>query len=331
MAGCDYPGCEEAGLLFTCKYCGQRFCGKHRLPENHDCIGLEFFKTDEYRRAKIQKFKKTGGVNQTVVRKYESTSGLLPRKPRGFFDLFTFGSEKKNLQVGVLLAAVSSGMLLLFINRLQATDLLGMFLSLVFPLVIGGFMLLTRYYLLRKAIVNVGGGFHYGHTWLGIVATIVTNLFYTIIRWISFGWIIIVPPPADSKKGAHVIYGIVAYSIGLAFLFKTITIILAWIPNTQGTLMTIINYFSISLYTGGSALIIYTIIALIPMGPTEGNVVKTHDMTNLILTIVLAVLAFFAYVSFSLNWLTLLLLSGLLIVYGLFETLISPRALQQFY
>ncbi len=28
-------------MSFTCKYCGKNFCSEHRLPENHDCEGLE--------------------------------------------------------------------------------------------------------------------------------------------------------------------------------------------------------------------------------------------------------------------------------------------------
>lgn len=28
-------------MTFTCRYCGNKFCAEHRLPENHDCGGLE--------------------------------------------------------------------------------------------------------------------------------------------------------------------------------------------------------------------------------------------------------------------------------------------------
>jgi hypothetical protein len=27
-------------LPFTCKYCGEKYCTKHRLPEHHKCLGL---------------------------------------------------------------------------------------------------------------------------------------------------------------------------------------------------------------------------------------------------------------------------------------------------
>lgn len=42
MTRCDVCG-EEETLPYTCHYCGGRFCSQHRLPENHDCPGLEQF------------------------------------------------------------------------------------------------------------------------------------------------------------------------------------------------------------------------------------------------------------------------------------------------
>ncbi|MFW6385177.1 MAG: rhomboid family intramembrane serine protease [Halodesulfurarchaeum sp.] len=40
MARCDVCGREE-GMPYQCRHCGGTFCAKHRLPENHDCPGLE--------------------------------------------------------------------------------------------------------------------------------------------------------------------------------------------------------------------------------------------------------------------------------------------------
>ncbi len=37
--------CSECGekefMPYECKFCGQKFCAEHRLPENHNCVGLE--------------------------------------------------------------------------------------------------------------------------------------------------------------------------------------------------------------------------------------------------------------------------------------------------
>lgn len=41
MARCDYCGETIKELPWTCKRCGQTFCGNHRLPETHDCQGIK--------------------------------------------------------------------------------------------------------------------------------------------------------------------------------------------------------------------------------------------------------------------------------------------------
>ena len=37
MVRCDYCEKNVDSLPWTCKRCGQTFCDKHRLPENHYC------------------------------------------------------------------------------------------------------------------------------------------------------------------------------------------------------------------------------------------------------------------------------------------------------
>jgi predicted nucleic acid binding AN1-type Zn finger protein len=36
---CAFCG-ERASMPFKCKFCGRIHCGKHRLPESHNCPGL---------------------------------------------------------------------------------------------------------------------------------------------------------------------------------------------------------------------------------------------------------------------------------------------------
>jgi len=40
MANCDQCGREE-NMPYQCRYCGGTYCAEHRLPESHDCPGLE--------------------------------------------------------------------------------------------------------------------------------------------------------------------------------------------------------------------------------------------------------------------------------------------------
>lgn len=41
MATCDVCGNEE-NMPYECRRCGGNFCAEHRLPENHDCPGLQW-------------------------------------------------------------------------------------------------------------------------------------------------------------------------------------------------------------------------------------------------------------------------------------------------
>lgn len=40
MATCDRCG-KQVGMPYRCRFCGGTYCEEHRLPENHDCPGLE--------------------------------------------------------------------------------------------------------------------------------------------------------------------------------------------------------------------------------------------------------------------------------------------------
>lgn len=49
---CSICGKKEM-LPYKCKFCGWTYCSEHRLPENHDCIGLEKFKEQSKESGKI--------------------------------------------------------------------------------------------------------------------------------------------------------------------------------------------------------------------------------------------------------------------------------------
>jgi membrane associated rhomboid family serine protease len=48
--------CGKKAMTFTCRYCGNKFCSEHRLPENHDCEGLDEKVEEEKQEAEEQWF-----------------------------------------------------------------------------------------------------------------------------------------------------------------------------------------------------------------------------------------------------------------------------------
>jgi calcineurin-like phosphoesterase family protein len=49
MGKCIYCG-KYVELPYTCKFCGELFCGDHHLPENHECIELKIWKEQRLRK-----------------------------------------------------------------------------------------------------------------------------------------------------------------------------------------------------------------------------------------------------------------------------------------
>lgn len=52
MAECSECG-EQTSMPFTCKFCEERFCSQHRLPESHDCDGLRDYKDQSRKEGKV--------------------------------------------------------------------------------------------------------------------------------------------------------------------------------------------------------------------------------------------------------------------------------------
>jgi hypothetical protein len=40
MVSCSFCGREVEGIPHSCNECDETLCGRHRLPERHDCRGL---------------------------------------------------------------------------------------------------------------------------------------------------------------------------------------------------------------------------------------------------------------------------------------------------
>ena len=69
MAKCDECGKYE-NLPYQCRRCGQTFCAEHRLPENHDCPGLNDWNDPQ------GVFGSGGGAETATSRRTGTTSGL---------------------------------------------------------------------------------------------------------------------------------------------------------------------------------------------------------------------------------------------------------------
>jgi len=88
-------------MPFTCKFCKHEFCAEHRLPEDHDCSGLQVFK--QKKQEELRKGKKVSIIYSKKVREqkwYEPLKQKIESNP--------------NLYIGVFLLALLLIMLLTF-------------------------------------------------------------------------------------------------------------------------------------------------------------------------------------------------------------------------
>lgn len=100
MTICSYCG-EQEVMPFTCKFCGERFCAEHRLPENHGCVGLQKFK--EMRGREPEKW-----IYEPFQEKYKKEAGR--KVPRSLRDKISYALKKLNtrklLYIIILIIAV---------------------------------------------------------------------------------------------------------------------------------------------------------------------------------------------------------------------------------
>ncbi len=107
MGECSECG-ESVSMPFSCKFCGQSFCSSDRLPENHDCGGLEEYRADTKKESdeitydiqrkekeyEKKQNKQEAGLLGRVKRKADSVKRTVERKLSGV------GSGKRRVQPG---------------------------------------------------------------------------------------------------------------------------------------------------------------------------------------------------------------------------------------
>ncbi|MFB6199530.1 MAG: rhomboid family intramembrane serine protease [Candidatus Nanohaloarchaea archaeon] len=92
MAECSV--CGKDAMTFTCKYCGEKFCSEHRLPENHECDKLDD-KIEEKKQEDQKWFEEKKVKDELQPSKPEK-----PRKPSLIRDVFR--SLKNNLTNSII-------------------------------------------------------------------------------------------------------------------------------------------------------------------------------------------------------------------------------------
>jgi len=120
---CDYCG-KQTYMPYRCRYCDGLFCPDHRLPEKHDCVGLERMKENPaWRNYAIEVRKREAAVPRTSFRERwdkEETSRSRLRGPGSFlgspsgYETADVESAKRMLVI-LLLAALIIALMMRFL------------------------------------------------------------------------------------------------------------------------------------------------------------------------------------------------------------------------
>lgn len=90
--------CGKKAMTFTCRYCGDKFCSEHRLPENHDCEGLDEKVEEEKEEAEKQWFQEKESKDEQE----ERTVTASKRPKRQGFLRSMWNTLRSNLTLSII-------------------------------------------------------------------------------------------------------------------------------------------------------------------------------------------------------------------------------------
>ena len=152
MVECNF--CQDkVAMPFKCNLCSARYCGKHRLPESHECSNIGVFKTDEYRHIKLHKDREHRAIK--TASDFSDTRSDYRGYSR-FGQIWTTDNKFKDLTIGgILLGLTASIQIAIFSSDLPDGGL-STFKYMPFTLLFGVFFVFLLYSI-RNYIAEIYG------------------------------------------------------------------------------------------------------------------------------------------------------------------------------
>ena len=324
MPGCSIEGCEGEGFPYKCKLCGNKYCGKHRLPEFHDCPGLIYYQSQEYKKSKAMRYTKKTGVPTT----YSATEILQTSTPPSIFGPYSTGNPQKDLFLALFLGWAAFGGISLLVD-VAANDIFLLPLAALFPLIPAVFVVLVRINLAKKGTYRLGGNFTMINTLFSIILTLITSVIRNIfpLLWVGLGFFLYTGMPVNPSRKGRLVIGSTSYVLGIAFLINALSIVFSNISSLVPTgFSTILIYLSNSFAYAVLPIAVYPIFFLFPVafpgGVSEGRILLEWGLKWLLLAFLLVIVSIYL-LSYNLTLITLLLLSTATLGYAFYETYFS--------
>jgi len=290
MAKCFHCGEEISGYPFVCKLCDEAHCGKHRIPEIHDCININVYRSSSYRKTQQAKNRE-----MRLVKKSGSYTPASNPQSSGFgsnyfsdsslrFRSMFFGDQEIKFLGNNSLATFYGGLLFglailvpFLVSGLVTLDSTGLLFTAVILLGSGlGFSLLN---LIRKQFAH-----HYSMQtafgiWpLGIVITLITSLF----RFTVYAFGFFHDRGGDSRSRAML--GIVGISSSFGLWVIGYYLLPLMAAATSGFYTDLIMILSFTF----RRFLWWGLINLLPFGFLDGKKVYDYNVSYFIILLILA-------------------------------------------
>lgn len=249
MANCTF--CQDiVGMPYTCKLCGNKFCSKHRLPENHSCSNIGIYSTPEYKRAKVMKeieIKEAKGITSSTSSSYASDRKSI------WSTTWSTGNQTGDIAIFALLLSlvilIKYPVLELFILNFLYAFLAGITIFQVRKRISSEYGITTRF-----IISPVGIAFTFI---LGIIGS----------RWILIGWFN--DDEGDIRDKARIGLYTIGTMVSFVLLSYVISLFLPFIVTSEFNTALFIN-INLSISLVGSRILWLSLMLYLPWRKLDG-------------------------------------------------------------
>ena len=294
MSFCSISDCSSEGeLLHKCSHCHQRHCGLHRLPERHDCIGLEYYSSDSYRKFKQQKYTDPSGSSSRFSSSSTFDSGYTgsPVYPPMSFAQKLFVPMQYDLRVllSISLAVGTlvffSGVLFDFIDGFSLRTLLFLPIFIALSYIISLIFIYGRHLLYERSARKMGTSAAYLYTRFQVILSIVFSVIPFFIPLLLLGSYTFSGGTYSPRKVARlvVLNSIFAVFLSMLFYFIHDPLLTSIYTNYQST--GFLSYVSLFFEQASLLVLFAQVFILLPFGLSESGYLFNYNTSWYIITI----------------------------------------------
>lgn len=258
---CHFCGQKKEGLPFRCNYCGEFFCGEHRLPENHACPRVGGPKQPGH--ADVQRYSPQSSPDRRSLPYIRSSGSRFRLRYAGIFSKV----EEKHILAATCIVALSGVLTNWTVSGNPLVTPNPLFFAIAVPMYIASFL---GHEIAHKFLARRNGLWAEFRTNLyGLMLTAVSSVF--LIKFLAPGQVDIRGNGSKSVLGAISLVG-----PGFNVLVGTLLFIFSrFSGHFFGSIFVQVAWFN-----GWMA-----VVNLIPFGSLDGTRVYNWDRTRWVIAL----------------------------------------------